>query len=244
VRSVTDGCRELAGSISQNGCAKTVHLHEQAAGRTQLPLRRAAGNVPTMKKAPLQVSSPLPRSAGFTLLELMIAITVLAIIVGIGIPSFTESIRRNRLTSQTNALVSALAIARSEAVKRGTLVTICPASAAQDDCSVNDQWAANGLLVYSDINGAVGRVNTGSGVPAQDDLILQRLPAASTQKVNVVNAGVNFISYRGDGGANMPVGATEVRFVLSTEGCTNPDGARQVQVIGAGRASSSKVNCP
>lgn len=209
-----------------------------------MPLRRAAGNVPTMKKAPLQVRSPLPRSAGFTLLELMIAITVLGIIVGIGVPSFTDSIRRNRLTSQTNALVSAMAIARSEAVKRGTVVTICPANAAEDDCSENDQWAATGLLVYSDINGAVGRVNTGSGVPAQDDLILQRLPAASAQKVNVVNAGVNFVSYRGDGGANIPVGATDVRFVLSTEGCTNPGGARQVQVIGAGRASSSKVNCP
>jgi type IV fimbrial biogenesis protein FimT len=243
VRSVTYGRREPTGWISQNGCAKTVHLHAQTAGRMQLPLRQAAGNVPAMKKAPSQVSSPLRRSAGFTLLELMLAITVLGILVGIGVPSFTDSIRRNRLTSQTNALVSALAIARSEAVKRGTLVTICPASdATQSACAGLAQWAANGWIVFSDTEGNVGEIDIDGTLP--DDIILQRLPPASAQNVSVVNAGVNFISYRGDGGANMPVGATDVRFVLSTEGCGDPDGARQVQVIGAGRASSSKVNCP
>lgn len=173
------------------------------------------------------------------------AITVLAIVVGIGIPSFTDSIRRNRLTEQTNALVSALAIARSEAVKRGTLVTICPVSAANPNlCAGNDQWAANGWIVFSDIRGAAGQVHTDSATPAENDTILQRMPSASAQKVSVDNVGVNFVSYRGDGGINVPAGATDVRFLLSTDGCTNPGGARRVQVIGAGRASSSKVDCP
>lgn len=207
-----------------------------------MPLSRVAGNVPAMKKAPPPVRSPLPRSAGFTILELMIAVAVLAIIVGIGVPAFTDIIRRNRLSSQTNGLMGALAIARSEAVKRGTPVTICPASDAnQDVCAGNVQWAANGWIVFADGEGTLGMIDADATEP--NDTIIQRMPAASAQKVNVINADRTFLTYRPDGGVDLPAG-TLTLFRLVPEGCVNPLGAREVEVIAAGRASSRRINCP
>jgi type IV fimbrial biogenesis protein FimT len=58
-------------------------------------------------------------NTGFTLLELMITIAIAGILVGVAIPSFTSIITSNRLTAYANELVTALNLARNEAVKRG-----------------------------------------------------------------------------------------------------------------------------
>jgi type IV fimbrial biogenesis protein FimT len=61
---------------------------------------------------------------GFTLLELMVTIAVLAILATIGVPSFQGLIQSNRVTTQTNELVTALNFARTEAIKRGRSVQL------------------------------------------------------------------------------------------------------------------------
>lgn len=61
---------------------------------------------------------------GFTLIELMVTIAILAIILGIGVPSFQTLIERNRVSTASNKLFSALTTARSEAIKLGQSVTI------------------------------------------------------------------------------------------------------------------------
>lgn len=178
----------------------------------------------------------------------MIGITVLAIVMGLAIPSFTETIRRNRLTAQTNGLISALALARSEAVKRGTPVTVCPmrgrSGTDQDACSENDQWAANGWLVFSDVRPPLGQVNSETSQPANtNDAILQRLPPAASQSMRIINARTS-VSYRPDGSVGLPIGTPATAFIVAPVDCANPDGAREVQVIAAGRVSFRKVNCP
>lgn len=61
---------------------------------------------------------------GFTLIELMVTIAIAGILIGIAIPSFTSIITSNRLTTSANELVTALNLARSEAVKRGQQVVV------------------------------------------------------------------------------------------------------------------------
>lgn len=81
---------------------------------------------------------------GFTLIELMIAITILAIILVVGVPSFQTSIQNNRLITNANGLISAMMIARNEAIKRGVDVQI-------RSISGNANWST-GWAVVTDNN--------------------------------------------------------------------------------------------
>lgn len=75
--------------------------------------------------------NPLAKRNGFqvqkgvTLIELMVTVAVAIILLGIAVPSFQSVIRTNRIASLTNELVAALNLARSEAITRGTTVTLC-----------------------------------------------------------------------------------------------------------------------
>jgi len=98
-----------------------------------------------MSKLPATIGPPprLPDARGFTLIELMVTLTVMAIILAIAAPSFSALLASNRLTTQTNELVGALNLARSEAVRRSQPVTL-----RSDD---NDNYA-KGWKVFADAN--------------------------------------------------------------------------------------------
>ncbi|WP_370600723.1 GspH/FimT family pseudopilin [Pseudomonas nitroreducens] len=68
-------------------------------------------------------------SAGFTLVELMIVVTLLAIFATLAVPSFTSTIERNRLQTQADELKSLLLYARGEAVSQKATIT----AAGSDD---------------------------------------------------------------------------------------------------------------
>ena len=63
-------------------------------------------------------------SRGFTLVELMIAIALLAILVGIALPFYQDTIADQRNRTAANELHSALVLARSEAVKRNAVIRV------------------------------------------------------------------------------------------------------------------------
>jgi type IV fimbrial biogenesis protein FimT len=81
-----------------------------------------------MSSCPHQPSS-LGRLRGFTLIELMVTVMVAAIMLGIGIPSFRSFIAGQKVKTASYDLVSSLMLARSEAVKRNTAVTLTAGSA-------------------------------------------------------------------------------------------------------------------
>jgi type IV fimbrial biogenesis protein FimT len=83
---------------------------------------------------------------GFTLVELMYTVAIAALVLGMGIPAFTETIRASRMTTSVNTEVTAMHVARSEAVKRRARVTLCRATTdAAPACSA----AGNGYLVFA-----------------------------------------------------------------------------------------------
>ncbi len=64
------------------------------------------------------------QARGFTLIELMVTLTVAAILLAIAVPSFTYLTVSSKLTTTANDLVAALNVARSEAIKRNTVVNV------------------------------------------------------------------------------------------------------------------------
>ena len=92
---------------------------------------------------------------GFTLIELMIVIAILAILSTVAIPGFRDVIKNNRLATQANHVVAALGLARSEAMKRGRPVTVCASNRTQSACALGRNWS-NGYLVWTDVDNSGG----------------------------------------------------------------------------------------
>ncbi|WP_082576607.1 GspH/FimT family pseudopilin [Lysobacter sp. Root604] len=85
--------------------------------------------------------------AGFSLMELLVVLTIIAVLMGLAFPSFIESLRANRLASTTNLTLATLAYARNEALRAKSGSTVCPRGA--DGTSCGKDWNA-GLLVWTD----------------------------------------------------------------------------------------------
>jgi len=95
---------------------------------------------------------------GFTVLELMIALAIAGVLLSLSVPSFTASIQNNRLVTQVNELNTSLSMARTEAIKRNSNITVCKSS---NGTSCTGNWH-DGRIVFID-NDSDGSVETGDG---------------------------------------------------------------------------------
>lgn len=74
---------------------------------------------------------------GFTLIELMVTIAVLAILLTVAVPNFQTFVMNSRMATQANDMITSLSVARSEAVKRAGNVTVC---ASSDGATCTGTW--------------------------------------------------------------------------------------------------------
>lgn len=82
----------------------------------------------------------MQRTRGFTVIELMVTLAILAIMMGLGVPSFRAFISSQKIKTGSYELMSTLVLARSEAVKRNTSVTVTPTSST----AWNNGWTVTG----------------------------------------------------------------------------------------------------
>lgn len=99
----------------------------------------------------------LHQNRGFTLIELMVALIIAAILMSIAVPAFDSLIKKNNVESIQSNLASALSTARTEAASRNKAVTIC-ASNDGVNCTDTLDWSA-GWLVFEDAE-TLGAVDT------------------------------------------------------------------------------------
>lgn len=104
------------------------------------------------------------KEVGLTLVELIIAIAVLAIVLSIAVPSFTPMLQSNRETTTYHLLTASLVSARMSAIKDNAPVTVCPSADGQR-CRDDGIWE-DGWLIYRD----PGRDRQ----PTTDDAIIRR----------------------------------------------------------------------
>ena len=92
------------------------------------------------------------KKEGFSLIELMVIISVLALALGLGIPAFNDMLSNSRMSTVANNHVTSLHAARGEAISRQASVVLCPANAAGTNCQADGDLKA-GWLVFVDSDG-------------------------------------------------------------------------------------------
>ncbi|MCY0856149.1 GspH/FimT family pseudopilin [Cupriavidus sp. D39] len=165
---------------------------------------------------------------GLTLIELLVALSILAILAAAATPSFTSFLQRARLRTESSALVSDMELARSEAARRNTRVTICPTT---DGSTCTSSWS-NRRIVFVDLN------TDGSWNSATEEL----LRVSDTPSAN--------LAYTASGFANPGI----IRFnsygtpdaFANWKLCTSPASANgnAVSLSGSGRPIVQSVACP
>lgn len=144
-------------------------------------------------------------TAGFTLIELIAMVAVMAILLAVGVPSFTSAVKNSRTSGQYNDMVAALYLARSEAVKSASMVTVC-ARASDTQCGTD--WN-QGWIVYLDEAFAP---YAGAASIGNEDTILALYPAldgentvdfiGSTNNTASAAAQRKYVTYAGTGQSN------------------------------------------
>lgn len=118
----------------------------------------------------MKLPSPVTRCAGFTIVEMMVTVAILAILVSIALPSFRNFIEDQRVKSVASELHASIILARSEALKRNVSITLAPrdggwaagwrtAHPSADGVFLDDRGAVAGVA----IDGPGSVVFNGSG---------------------------------------------------------------------------------
>ena len=92
---------------------------------------------------------PLVCNKGFSLVELIVALTIAGVLMAIAAPALQKFFSSNQLTSQINDLMADINLARSEAIKRNVTTGVCVTAAGGSSCVNAGNWI-NGWLVYYD----------------------------------------------------------------------------------------------
>lgn len=165
---------------------------------------------------------------GFTLYELMITLLVIGVVLTYGVPNFNEFTRNSQLTGTANDLHSSFQLARSEAARSKTNITIC-ASANPLDAAANCGGTFNdGWIVFIDLNGDLDRAGAGENV-------LRAHPAVHNLVTVTTNGGATYFSFAGTGlgRGNVGVGpALQTAMICDDRG---------LQIAAGGRATARRL---
>lgn len=169
------------------------------------------------------------RCAGVTLIELLVTLSIAAILMAIAVPSLQDWLRRNRVDSASSDLMAALNYARSEAIRRGVSVSVCKSTNGMDcnteSCAEDPKncWE-RGWIIFTNLdNDSPARVDAGEDILR----VHQALPPGITLRPNVNYT--NFLTYRPDGRVNN-IGTFAI--------CANDElvGAKSITITATGRA--------
>jgi type IV fimbrial biogenesis protein FimT len=158
---------------------------------------------------------------GFTLVEMMVTLAVFAVLSTLAAPSFNEAMLSNKLASFANRFAASAQLARSEAIKRNSVVRLCR-SADGISCAGSGTFQ-QGWVIFHDVNN--------DGVLDAGETVIQVEQALS--------ADYHFTSNSGYSLAFQAIGAGATSAVLSLCRATPSPGGqeRRVTLSGTGRLS-------
>lgn len=164
----------------------------------------------------------MKHSRGLTVIELMVALAVLAVIATTAVPAMGRFVEQQRLTATANTLVGHLQFARGQAISNNTLVAACPSSDGAS-CTGGNRWE-DGWIIYLDPDKA--------GQPAEPEDVLRVVDA---RPEHVMHSGGRYrVRFKASGVAY----GTNLTIRVCTRG--NPEAARAVIVSNPGRVRATR----
>lgn len=169
------------------------------------------------------------RIQGFTLIELMVALAVVAILAMVAAPSMRTIIQNNRITTQVNSLLSDINLARSEAIKGAVNVQICTwnstANPSNPACDGGNDWSG-GRVICADRN------NNGVFCDATELVRSREGLASMTLAPNAPNAAISSITF--DTRGQRPAGGGVDFRLCDYRGTAS---AKSIRITATGQAS-------
>lgn len=201
----------------------------------------------------------MKKITGYTLIELMATLAVVAIMLSVGVPQLKVFFQGNRMVANTNDLITALHLARSEAIKRGVRVSVCKSSTVETAapvCDITAGWEDGWLVYAEDVTGAA-RGAVGAYEPASGDVLIRSHAAAEGSETTITpqDASISdYVSFTSRGLPKLGTGGAQsgVFSICDVRGLKNADSnviARGVELNAAGRVRSTNdaikiVSCP
>lgn len=174
------------------------------------------------------------RGGGFTLIELAIGLAVLAILLGLGVPAFTDFLQNQKIRMRAESLVSGLQAARGDAVQLNTVASFMLSATAPDSGNVaalanntsGPHWAVRANVL-----------DAATGTAAMTLLDSQNGAEGSGSTSTVLTATTGLVSFNAFGNATN--GATEAISIKPTTGTCVADGGHlrclEVRVSASGQ---------
>jgi type IV fimbrial biogenesis protein FimT len=193
----------------------------------------------------MQVAQYHSRSAardiqsGFGLIELVITISIMAILTAIALPSFATMLRSNRVSNQANDLLGAINLARNEAITRSRSVTICAADTTggvPSACGDGAAWKMGWMVFVDDAVGVADPIISG-----EDGGVLH-IWVGNSKNDLIPTAAQSFIRFDPRGQA-VATPSIPVEFKLKPASDCSSDQQRSIVVSSLGRSSAVKAAC-
>lgn len=166
---------------------------------------------------------------GFTLVELMVTISIMAIIASVALPSYQNMIENTELRTASQAFYGSLVLARSEAVKNNQPVVICKSSNGTS-CAGSGNWES-GWLIYID-------ADADSSLDSSEQ-ILESSASLDGPTIRATDSNLHQVVYQADGTQRVAV-----NFNVCID--DNTDRGSQIAIGLTGRPSTQKgaTACP
>lgn len=190
-----------------------------------------------LNQHPSPIRSPRSTQQGFTLVELVVTVALVAILATLAFPDYSEFVRQWRRDSATRALTTSLQLARSEAIKSTRKVMVCPSTDGAS-CVESTEWNT-GWIVFVDDGATDQEFDAG-------ERLLQVASSQSGIATLASSAGVTFLQFLPNGfmAAASTVGANTgpTTFTVTPSGATSATKNNQVAVSRVGRAAVTTVD--
>jgi type IV fimbrial biogenesis protein FimT len=195
-------------------------------------MQAAAQNARMPNTKPVATSKIRNCVAGFTMVELLVTFSVLAILATLAAPSFMQTIASNRLTAATNDLYASLVQARSDAVRQGRRVTVCVSSNGSSCNAGTVTWSVGWISFADTVRATDPSVDAGETVSYVVQASHDSLVTRGSSQVS------NYVSFAPDGQAKLINGGIQtgvIRVCSTSTALSDNARAREIVLAAGGR---------